>query len=127
MATVLHEIVEIVENMKNFPKYRWEGSCTCGFATKLANEAAVQDQMNSHLQTHGVKVQTFADKAATVKQQVKVNQFGKQIGQIQVVQPPKTGWKPKGAGATKTIEPPPLTPDAVPAKTFGGGLNTSKS
>lgn len=71
MAQV-HKLNPIVDNTGNYPLYRFEGSCQCGFATKQATEQAVVDQLNSHLQYHGVpNIRTLADEQTEKGQQAK--------------------------------------------------------
>jgi hypothetical protein len=86
MAQQVHELLPIKANTNNYPLYRFEGDCTCGFATKLQSRQAVEDQLKSHLQAHGINVVTFADteaekarKAANLKAGVTSD-----------------GWKPEG-------------------------------
>jgi hypothetical protein len=53
MADVKHILQDVVEVLTNFPAFRWLGTCSCGFQTRMSTKEAAESQLNSHLLAHG--------------------------------------------------------------------------
>lgn len=109
---MVHGTKSLTQMPNNFPQYRWEGVCLCGWATKNPTEELAKSQLNAHLQTNGVGVVEMPPEPVVVE--------GK----------PKGTWAPKGArtqdvdtGKSKS----PVANSATDIKPTGvGTVDTSK-
>lgn len=44
----MDHVGEIKHKPINLPAYQWEGTCSCGWATKMPNETAAKSQLAAH-------------------------------------------------------------------------------